>query len=305
VLAQYLVLALTWGSSFLLIKVGLEGLSPGQVVLARTVLGTAALAAVVAVTRQRLPREPVVWAHLAVVGVLLCTVPFSLYAWAELRVASGLASILNATTPLMTMAVSLLALRTERLGWGRALGLLLGFTGVVIVFAPWTTGLGMDGDLTAKLACLLATLCYGIAFVWLRRFVAPRGLPAAPVALVQVGLGTTVIVALSPWLASTPVQLTPRVVAAMLGLGVFGTGLAYLWNTNVVSAWGAVRASTVTYLAPLVGVVAGAAFLGEAITVENVLGGAVIVGGVIVGHRAAARDNAADSTPNSVEKAPR
>lgn len=288
VLAQYLVLALTWGTSFLTIKIGLEGLAPVQVVLARMALGTLALAAVVLVGRQRLPRDPVVWAHLALVGVLLCVVPFLLFAWAELRIPSGTASILNATTPLMTTLVALVALRQERLGWSRAAGLVLGFLGVVIVVAPWggTTTSLTAGDLSAKLACLGATFCYGVAFVWLRRFVAPRGLPAAPVAFLQVGLGTVVLLAASPWLASGPVHLTARVVVAVLALGVLGTGLAYVWNTNIVAAWGAVRGSTVTYLTPLVGVAAGAAVLGERISPTGVVGGIVIVLGVTLGHGA-------------------
>ncbi|ONK11705.1 DMT family transporter [Streptomyces sp. MP131-18] len=99
VLGRFLLLAFAWGASFLFIKIGLEGLSPAQVVLGRMVTGAAALLVIVAVTRQRLPRDPVVWGHLAAVAVLLCVAPFLLFAWAELRLSSGLAGICNATTP--------------------------------------------------------------------------------------------------------------------------------------------------------------------------------------------------------------
>jgi len=109
VLGQYLLLGLAWGASFLFIKVALEGLSPAQVVLGRLVAGAVTLGVVSVVARQPLPRAPRVWVHLAVVSVLLCVAPFLLFAWAEQDVSSGLASIYNATTPLMTMLVALAA----------------------------------------------------------------------------------------------------------------------------------------------------------------------------------------------------
>ncbi len=288
-LAQYLALALTWGTSFLFIKVGLEGLSPGQVVLARMILGTCALAAVVLLGRRRLPRDPAVWGHLAIVGSLLCVIPFLLFSWAELRIPSGLASVLNATTPLMTILVATVAIKAERLGAAHLTGLVLGFTGVLVVFAPWSATAAsptQGDDLLAKAACLVATLCYGIAFVWLRRFIAPRRLPAIPTAFIQVGLGTLILLPLTPWLGASPVTLTPRVVWSMLALGMLGTGLAYVWNTNIVNAWGAVRASTVTYLTPLVGVVAGAVILGEPVPPSSVVGGVVIITGIVIGNGA-------------------
>jgi drug/metabolite transporter (DMT)-like permease len=118
---------------------------------------------------------------LAVVSVLLCVVPFSLFAWAEQHISSGLASIYNATTPLMTMLVALVALPQER------------------------------GAALAQAGSLLATACYGISFVYLRRFVAPRGLPAVPLAKVQVGLGAILMLLAAPLVAAQRVQLTGRV----------------------------------------------------------------------------------------------
>jgi len=282
VLVQYLLLAATWGASFLFIKVGLEGLSPGQVVLGRLTAGAIALALISLVTRQRLPREAAVWAHLAVVAVMLCVVPFLLFAWAEQHVSSGVASILNATTPLMTMLVATAALPQERPTRTRLAGLLTGFTGVVLVLAPWAGADTGRGAGAGELACLGATFSYGLAFVYLRRTLAPRKLPAVPVATVQVGLGAAIMLALSPILAAQPMHLNARVVAAVLALGVLGTGLAYVWNTNVVTDWGATNASTVTYLTPLVGVVAGVLALGEHVTWNQPVGALVVVLGIAV-----------------------
>jgi drug/metabolite transporter (DMT)-like permease len=283
VLAQYLALALTWGASFLFVEWGLVGLSPAQVVLARLVLGALTLAAIAALTRVPLPRQPVVWGHLAVTALLLCVVPFLLFAWAQQSISSGLASIYNATTPLMTTLVALAALPGERPGPARVVGLLTGFAGVLLVLAPWR-GVG-TGSLSAQGACLLATACYGAAFVHLRRTIAPRGIPALSVAAVQVGLAAVAMLALAPFVAGAPVTLTPHVVLGVLALGGLGTGLAYVWNTNVVAGWGATNAATVTYLTPVVGVALGALVLDETLTWNQPLGAAVVVLGIAVSQR--------------------
>ena len=188
---RFVLLALAWGASFLLIKVGDGGLSPAQVVFARLGFGALTLAVVLAVTRTALPRGWRTWGHLAVLAITLCVVPFLLFAVAEQYVSSGLASILNATTPLMTMLVTALALRTEKLTAARVSGLLLGFLGVVTLTGPWQSGAG--GSLPAELACLGATLCYGIGFTYLRRFITPLGLSPVSVGFGQVLVGTVLV----------------------------------------------------------------------------------------------------------------
>jgi len=280
VLGQFTMLALVWGASFLFIKIGLEGLSPPQVVLGRLLAGAAALVVVSRGRGQRPPREPVVRVHLAVVSVLLCVAPFLLFAWAEQHVASGLASIYNATTPLMTTLIALLALPSERPTRTTLSGLLTGFAGVVVVLGPWRGLTGGDG--LGQAACLAATLCYGVAFVYLRRFVSPRGLAAIPVATVQVGLGAVIMLVLAPFTATAPVHLSWRVAGSVAALGVLGTGLAYVWNTNVVSSWGATNASAVTYLTPVVGVVLGIVVLGEGLSWNEPLGALIVIAGIAV-----------------------
>lgn len=214
--------------------------------LGRLLGGTVALLVISLVTRTRLPTGRGVWAHLSVVSLLLCVVPFLPFAWAEQHIDSGLASIFNATSPLMTIVVALLALPEERPTRARLAGLATGFVGVLVVLGPWR-GLG-GGSAAGQLACLWATACYGTAFVYLRRFVAPRGLPAISAATVQVGVSAVLMLVLTPFLPAHPVHLTWRVTASVLALGILGTGIAYVWNANVVAVWGATNASTVTYL---------------------------------------------------------
>jgi drug/metabolite transporter (DMT)-like permease len=292
---QYAALAMTWGASFLFIKVGLQRLSPPEVVLGRLSAGAVALLAMAAVTRQPLPRRPVIWAHLAVVSVLLCVVPFLLFSWAEKHVASGLASVYNGATPLMTALVALAALPGERPTTAKVTGLLTGFAGVLVVFGPWR-GIGSGAGL-AQAGCLLATFCYGLAFVYLRRFVTPYRLPAMAVATVQVSLGAALMLLFAPVYITGPVRLNVAVIASISILGVGGTGLAYLWNTNIVAGWGATNASTVTYFTPLVGVVLGAVVLGEAVAWNEPVGALIVITGIALsqgrlrwpqpGHRAA------------------
>lgn len=275
---QFSLLSLAWGSSFLFIKVGLAGLSPMQVVLARLVFGALTLVAVSLFTRSKLPRELKTWWHLTVVAVLLCVVPFSLFAWSEQHISSGLASILNATTPLMTMMVALAALATEARSLDRLLGLALGFLGVLVLIAPWA-GLGQT-DLLGQLACLAATLSYGLAFNYLRRYVTPLGLPAVSVATMHVGIGAVIMVALCPMIAAEPIHISGSIIVSMVVLGIAGTGFAYIWNTNIVGSWGATNASTVTYVSPIVGVALGAIVLGEGLEWHHPVGAVIIFFGI-------------------------
>ena len=279
VAAQYAALAVTWGASFLFIKVGLEGLSPGQVVLGRVVAGAVTLALISVARRSGLPRDLATWAHLAVVAVLLCDVPFLLIAWAEQRIGSSLASIYNAATPLMTVLWGLAVLPGERPTRGRLAGLVIGFAGVVLVLSPWRAG--GAGQLSAQLACLGAAVCYGAGFAYLRRYLSPRGVSALSAATVQVGLAAVIALAFAPWLAIGPARISPRVALSVLALGALGTGIAYVWNTGIVASWGATVASTVTYVIPVVGVVLGVLVLSETLSWNEPAGAVIVIVGVL------------------------
>ncbi|MFD9896364.1 DMT family transporter [Amycolatopsis sp. NPDC059027] len=281
--ARFALLATVWGASFLFIKVGLTGLAPAQVALARAGFGALALLAVLLLRRRPLPRDPALWGHLAVVAVLLCVIPFLLFSWAEQYISSGLASIFNATTPLITMLIAAAALRTERLTPPRILGLLLGFLGVLTIVGVWQ-GIDVSHQLTAQLACLGATTCYGCSFVYMRRFVSPRGIDPVTIAFGQTAFATVILGLLVPVVASTPVHLSLAVVLSMLALGVFGTGIAYVWNASIIAAWGAANASAVTYLTPVVGVLLGIVVLDEPLSWNQPVGAVLVVLGILAAH---------------------
>ncbi|MBW3602795.1 MAG: DMT family transporter [Actinobacteria bacterium] len=278
-LARVGLLGCMWGSSFLFIKVALDGLSPPQIVLGRLLFGSLVLLAILAARGQRLPGRPVVWAHLALMGLVGNIVPFALIGWGEQRVTSGLAGVLNGTTALFTTAFALALLPDERLTATRAIGLLLGFTGVVVVVGPWDSN-PLTSSLTGQLACLGAAACYALAFAYTRRFLAGRGYRPLVLSASQLAAATGLMLAAAPVVASDPPRLTPVVVASVVALGVVGTGLAYLVYYRLIADVGATSTSMVTYVIPVVAVVLGVATLGEPVTWNLFAGGAVVVAGI-------------------------
>lgn len=276
---SFLALALFWGCSFAFIRVGLQALSPVQVVFWRLLLGLVALAAVSVASRTALPRAVRTWGHLAVLALLLNTAPFTLFAIGQQTVSSVLAGIINAATPLATLLVVLVALPEEKPTRQRVAGLLLGFAGILVVLGVWRGFPG--GELGGIAYCLLAVGCYGMAFPYSRRYL--TGLPEGPVALAtgQVACATALML---PVLLITGVhpehQVTGRVVAAMLALGVLSSGVAYVLNFRIVAAAGATTASSVTYLTPLVAAVVGVSLLGEHLTWNQPAGALVVLSGV-------------------------
>lgn len=285
-LARLGLLACIWGASFLFIKVSLEGMSPLQVVVGRLGSGTIVLLAICVLRGQGLPRGTALWGHLLLMGIVANVVPFFLFAWAEQRISSGLAGLLNGSTPLFTMAIALAALPEERGSPGRLAGLLLGFVGVVIVVAPWRATppdpvAGTDGSaLAGQLACLAAAALYGAAFVYTRRFLSNRGLAPLVLSAGQLAAATAVMLVLAPLYVRAPMTLTVPVVASIAVLGAIGTGLAYLLYYGLIRDAGATAASTVTYLVPVVAVTLGILVLGEPLSWTVFVGGAVVVLGV-------------------------
>ncbi|MET9695249.1 DMT family transporter [Streptomyces sp. NPDC006514] len=285
-LIAYLALSLTWGSSFFFIKISVEGMSPGQLVLGRLVLGALTLNLILLVTGRRWPAEPRLIGHLAVVAFLLCVLPLLLFAWAGQSIPSGLSSIYNATTPLMTMVIGLAMIPQERMNAMRSSGVVVGALGITVVLAPWDL-VGSLSELSgtgpAQFACLVGTASYGLAFTYLRRNVSGRhNHDAVAIAAVQVALAAGMMLVVSPLFVASPTQLRPRTILSVLVLGILASGIAYIWNTFIVERWGATLASTVTYISPLVGILLGILVLGEHITWNQPTGALIVVLGILL-----------------------
>ena len=271
------LLALLWGSSFLFIKIALDGLSPIQIVIARMCAGALVLCAFLAIRREGVPRQPSVWAHIVVASLVANIIPYFLFAWGEQRVDSAVAGALNTTTPLFTFAL-VLATRTETVAsTARARGLLLGFLGALLIIAPWDS---ISGGIIGALACLGAATSYGVSYVYMRRYLSHRGLSPLTLATAQITVGALILAATGPLVARQDMHLTTAVAASVLALGVLGTGLAYILNYRLIQDEGATTASTVTYLLPIVAVILGAIVLAEPITWSLFAGTALVLAGV-------------------------
>jgi drug/metabolite transporter (DMT)-like permease len=287
----FLALAAIWGASFLFIKVLVEDLPPLQVAWLRCAIGALVLCLWVVAARDRLPRDRVLWGHTAVTGLLFCSLPFSLFSWAETEVTSVVAGLWNATTPLLTLAFVLALVPAERPTPARVAGLLVGFAGVVLVLGPWDSGAG--GPVLPQLACLGAAACYGLGFAYLRRYVSGRAESGVALAAAQLVWATA---QLTPFALAggAPGPLGTDAVLSALALGALGSGLAYVLNLRIVRAAGPSTASSVTYLVPLFSTLLGVALLGEELTWHAAAGAAVVLLGVAVaqGRLAPARRHA-------------
>lgn len=278
---QFVLTGIVWGSSFLFIAVALTGMTFVQVAWSRLIFGALALAAIVLFRRERLPRSRRVWLHLAVIAVTFCILPYLLFAWAQQHVTSSLASIFNATTPIMTAVLAWAVFRVERLRAGQLLGIAIGIVGVVVIIAPGAT-FEVGESVVAQLALLGATACYGFSLAYMRRFLSNTGLSGVAFAAGYIGIAAIIMLALSPLVFLEPVRWDPWVLGSVVLLGCLGTGLAYIWNQNTLAAWGPTRASTVTYITPVVGVILGIVVLGETLTWNEPVGAVVVLVGILL-----------------------
>ncbi|KRE61329.1 DMT family transporter [Nostocoides sp. Soil756] len=286
---KFVALVLVWGSSFLLMKVGLDALAPVQISALRILAGAVVVTGLLLAGGGRLPTGRRVWGHLLVCGVFLAAAPFTLFALSETRITSALAGIGNAATPIATVLATLAILPGSGLTGRRVGAVLLGFAGVVTIMEPWSATSGPD--LVGFAMALAGGASYGIGWTYNRRFLAGVDLGgfAMPAATLLTGLALMVPVTLA-WAATRPEGLAAVTaygepgsspgwlpLVCVLTLGVVGTGFAYVLQFDVVRGAGALVGSTVTYLIPVVSVVLGVLVLHEHLGAWQVLGFAVVL----------------------------
>ncbi|MSZ68706.1 MAG: EamA family transporter [Actinobacteria bacterium] len=279
-LPAYIALGVVWGCSFIFIKLGLEFLTPVGVAFGRTSLGALALVAISKFRKISLPTDKKIWAHLWVLAMLLNVVPGVLFALAETHVTSVLAGIINAVTPLMTLSVMMTILREEKPKTYQVLGLLIGFLGVLTVLGAWK-GLGSN-PISSVLALLAAVTCYGFSYPYSRKFILPHNLQPEAAATAQVSLAAATLLPFYLMDGIARDYYSPGPVLAMIALGVFGSGFAYIWNFQIMVAAGGAIASSVTYVTPVVAVIVGVVFLGESVTWNEPLGGVIVLLGAAI-----------------------
>ncbi len=275
-----LVLSVLWGGSFFFNGVALRAFPPLTLVLLRVGLAAVILFGVMRALGVAMPRDRGVWLAFLGMGFLNNVVPFGLIVWGQTHIASGLASILNATTPLFGVIVAHLLTADEKMTGPRLAGVVLGLAGVVAMIGPDAlAGIGLD--VAAQGACLAAALSYAFAGVFGRRF---RRLGVAPLATAtgQVTASTLMLIPLvalvdRPWTLAAPGLDT---VAAILGLAALSTALAYVLYFRILATAGATNLLLVTFLLPVSAILLGALVLGERLDPRHFAGMALIGGGL-------------------------
>ena len=270
-----------WGCSFIFIKLGLEFLTPFGVAFGRCALGALTLVIYAKVKGITLVKKSRVLFHLWIVCLLLNVIPGVLFALAETKVTSILAGIINAVTPLMTLLVILLVFRDQKPKVQQVIGIGLGFVGVLTVLGAWQ-GLGKN-PLWAVLVLLAAVTCYGISFPYSKRFILPHKLKSESMAASQVSLAAITLLPFYLYDGIAKDEYRPGPLLAMLGLGVFGSGFAYIWNFKIMEAAGSAIASSVTYVTPVVAVIVGVIFLQENLTWYEPVGALIVLLGAAIG----------------------
>lgn len=257
-----LILALLWGGSFFFFKILVSAVPPFSVVLGRVGLAALTLNLLLVVRRTTLPLDRTLWLRLFVLGLLNNVIPFSAIAFGETRISSGLAAILNATTPVFTIIVAHFLTHDEKMRWGKVAGIVLGFCGVGTLIAPALAGDRFQSSLAGELACLGAALSYGFGGVYGRKF---RGLPPLQIATGQLTASTILILPLSmlvdhPW---TLPPLSATVWGAFAGIALLSTAGAFILYFKLLATSGATNLSLVTFLLPIMALMLGILFLGE------------------------------------------
>ncbi|MDW8300151.1 MAG: DMT family transporter [Anaerolineae bacterium] len=280
------LLGTIWGSSFLLIKVGVRELDALSLVAGRMSIAALAFGVLLVASRQVVARKASDLLKLAIVGVLNSSLPFVLIAWSEQWLDSSLAGVLNATTPLFSLIIAHFALRDDRITSDKLFGLIVGFFGVVVL-ALRSTDPTYDNPLAAQLAVLGAGLCYAAAAVFVRRHL--RDVKPLIVAGSSSIFGALSIVPIT-LLAVNPLPnvsaLSTDVKLSVIVLGIVNTFLAYLIFYRILGAWGPSRTTMVTYIIPPISLFIGVVFGNERLDALLLLGAALIISGVLFANRA-------------------
>jgi len=277
----FTLLGLIWGSSFMWIKIALQETGPFTLVVFRLLFGLIGLLFVARLQKQSFPRDRRTLLAFLFMGAFNTAIPFTLISWGETRIDSGLASILNGTVPLFTIVIAHFWLHDEKINVPRIVGLIVGFVGVVVLVSRDFGPGGVHGNILGQLAVIAASICYSAAITFSRKYL--RGQPP----LVQSTMVLLIADALM-WIA-TPIFERPMIIPtlpttwfAIAWLGLLGSCIAYLLFFYLINAWGPTRASLVTYVFPVIGLILGIIFLNEVADWRLAIGSLLIVGGILV-----------------------
>lgn len=274
-------LGLIWGSSFMWIKIALADIGPFAVVGWRLLFGVVGLVVVAVIRRQRMPAGSTLWRNLAFLGLINTAIPFFLITWGELSIDSAVASVLNSTVPLFTLVLAHYFLEDDRITLQRAVGLIVGFGGVLVLMSRDLGQGAIAGALWGQLAVLMAAFSYANAAVFARHTM--REVPALIQAFIPMVVADLLVWPFAFGLeAQSIVPSLGLTWISLLWLGLLGSCVAYLLYFSLLHRIGPTRASMVTYLLAVVGVVLGVVFLQERLDARLAAGTVMVVAGIAV-----------------------
>ncbi|WP_257166791.1 DMT family transporter [Bradyrhizobium sp. SRS-191] len=277
-LALLLVLSTLWGASYTFIKIGVETIPPLTLIAARTLVAGLLLASIIRGRGLAWPREPAIWRRFLVQAGLNSVVPFTLIAWAERTVEAGLATILNATSPIFTFLLTALVTRHEPVTWRKLVGVIAGLAGTCLIVGVEALQ-GVGQQLWAQLAIVAATICYAGAAIVGKGF---KGLDPMLPAAGSLLSGAAILIPLA-LVIDHPWTLAPslRSVLALLALAIISTAAAMVIYFHLVQTLGSIGATAQSYLRVPIGVAIAVAALGEHLAPTAWIGLACIVIGVV------------------------
>lgn len=275
------LLGAIWGSSFLWIKIAVTEIGPFTLAAIRLFFGLLGLLAVMRVQRQAFPRDRKILPAFLFMGLFNTALPFALIPWGETKIDSALASVLNGTMPLFAIVIAHFWLSDEKITSTRIAGLIVGFLGVVVLVSRDFHSGGIHSNIWGQLAVLAATISYAVSATFSRKHL--RGQPPLLQATMVVLIADALVWLAIP-IAERPFKLPSLFITwfALAWLGLLGSCVAYLLYFYLITTWGVTRASLVTYVFPVIGLLLGIIFLGEAADWRLVVGSALVVLGIVV-----------------------
>ncbi|MBT4003261.1 MAG: EamA family transporter [Chloroflexi bacterium] len=279
----FIGLSLAWGTSFLWIKIAVEEISPFSLVVLRILFGIIGLLVVIAVRKPKWPKQNKQWLALAVIGVINVAVPFMLITWGEQYIDSGLASVLNGSVPLFSVILAHFYLTDDRLNWMKMIGVLVGFSGVVVLVYKDIQS-GIQNNLLGQGAVLLAAIFYAISSVYIRKNT--KGIDTIVQAILPLMAADLFLVISAPLIGGNfEMPTLPMTWVAVLWLGLVGSCVAYLLYYYLIHSVGPSRATMVTFTFPVIGVILGVSFLGEPLHWNLALGCFLVIASIMIVNR--------------------
>lgn len=270
-------LSIIWGGSFFFAEVALRDLGPFTIVSGRVFFAAIALLIFVYATGKRMPGEIKTWMAFFIMGALNNAIPFSLIVWGQSHIDSGLASIINATTPLFTVALAHLLTSDEKLSANKAIGILFGIAGVIVLIGPDALK-GLDAHAWGKIAIIGAAISYAFAGIFGKR------LSALPTSVAAAGMltGSSVMMLPLMFIFEAPLLATPDMATwgSVLGIALLSTSVAYLIYFHILAKAGATNLLLVTFLVPVSAILLGTLVLGEVLSLHAIAGMAIIFAGL-------------------------